>query len=115
MTGLLATAPEWLTPWWVWQPDTAGIGDRVYRGFNLLEGLIWWGFGGLVLRRWYWQRRSIGEWSYALAFAMFGVTDWREAYAQSAPLILVKGVVLVWLLVLRHRATRVWYPGAKLY
>ncbi len=115
MHSLLASATDCLAPWWVWQPNTAGIGDRAYRGFNLFEGLIWWGFSGLVLRRWFVHRRSIGEWSYALAFFAFGLTDFREAYAQSAPLVLVKGGVLVWLLGLRHRATRVWYPGAKLF
>lgn len=91
------------------------MGDRVYRGFNLLEGLIWLGFSVLVLRRWFAHRRSMAEWSYALAFIVFGMTDFREAYAQSAWLVLVKGGVLAWLLALRHRATRIWYPGAKLY
>jgi len=57
----------------------------------------------------------MAEWSYALAFAAFGPTDFREAYVQSAPLVLIKGVVLVWLMVARHRSTQVWYPGPKLY
>ena len=105
----------WQTPWWVWQSETAGLWDWVYRLFNLCEGFVWFGFSGLVIRRWVQHRRSRFEWSYALAFAVFGLTDFREAYVQSAPLVLIKGVILVWLMVLRHRATRVWYPGAKLY
>lgn len=105
----------WQTPWWVWHPETAGIGDWVYRLFNLGEGLIWVVFSGLVLRRWSQHRRSWAEWSYALAFAAFGLTDFREAFVQSAPLVLTKGAVLAWLMMTRHRATRVWYPGAKLY
>ncbi len=104
-----------LDPWWVWQPETASLWDRVYRGFNLSEGLIWWAFGGLVLRRWFVHRRSPWEGGYAMAFVAFGLTDICEAYAQSAPLVAVKGLVLAWLLLMRHRATRVWYPGAKLY
>ncbi len=105
----------WQTPWWVWNPETAGTGDWVYHLFNLSEGLIWIAFSLLVIRRWMKNRRSRAEWSYALAFAAFGLTDFREAYVQSAPLVLFKGVVLTWLLATRHRATRVWYPGAKLY
>jgi len=57
----------------------------------------------------------MAEWSYALAFAAFGLTDFREAYVQSAPLVLIKSVVLVWLMVARHRSTQVWYPGSKLF
>ena len=106
---------EWFKPWWVWQPETAGIGDWSYRAFNLLEGLAWLCFCGLVLYRWYRHRRSPWEWGYALAFITFGITDFCEAYAQSLGLILIKGAVLVWMMLVRHRATRVWYPGAKVY
>ena len=105
----------WQEPWWVWRPESAGVGDWVYRLFNLFEGLVWVGFGLLVIRRWMKHRRSWAELSYAIAFAAFGVTDFREAYVQSISLIAIKGVVLVWLMATRYRATRVWYPGAKLY
>ena len=115
MDRRLGSTTAWLDPWWVWQPDAAGFGDLLYRGFNLLEGLVWMGFGGLVLLRWFRRRRSLWEWGYAVAFALFGLTDFREAYAQSAPLVLIKGCVLGGLLAFRYRATRVWYPGAKLY
>ena len=68
-----------------------------------------------MLYRWYRHRRSPWEWGYALAFITFGITDFCEAYAQSLGLILIKGAVLVWMMLVRHRATRVWYPGAKVY
>lgn len=106
---------EWFLPWWIWQPETAGIGDWSYRLFNLFEGVAWLVFGALVLFRWHRNRRSPWEWAYALAFAAFGLTDVREAYAQSLGLVLVKGIVLIWLLLMRRRAMRVWYPGARVF
>lgn len=106
---------DWFQPWWVWQPVTAGVGDWAYRLFNLFEGLAWLFFGVLVVHRWFRNRRSIWELSYALAFVMFGLTDFREAYAQTLGLVLIKGVVLTWLMLARRRAIRVWYPGARVY
>ena len=105
----------WQEPWWVWRPESAGAGDWVYRLFNLFEGLVWVSLGLLVICRWMKHRRSWAEWSYAAAFVAFGATDFRESYAQSISLVAIKGIVLVWLMATRHRATRVWYPGAKLY
>lgn len=108
-------SPEWFHPWWVWQPEVAGIGDWSYRVFNLIEGLVWLVFGALVLLRWYRNQRSLWEWAYALSFAAFGLTDFREAYSQSLGLILIKGGVLIWLMLMRRRAMRVWYPGARIF
>lgn len=106
---------EWFKPWWVWQPETAGISDWSYRAFNLIEGLVWFVFAVLVLLRWHRSRRSRWEWAYASAFLAFGLTDFREAYAQSLGLLLIKGVVLTWLMLTRCRATRVWYPEARIF
>jgi hypothetical protein len=47
---------EWFKPWWVWQPEIAGIGDWSYRAFNLIEGLVWFVFAVLVLLRWHRSR-----------------------------------------------------------
>jgi hypothetical protein len=101
--------------WWEWEPSTATVWDRCYRGFNLFEGICWIVFAVLVLRRWLQNRRSRWEWVYAVGFVAFGLTDFREAWAQSTGLVLVKGVILVGLMTLRSRATRVWYPGSRLY
>lgn len=106
---------EWFQPWWIWQPETAGFGDWAYRVFNLFEGLAWFVFGVLVLHRWYRHHRSHWELAYAMAFFAFGLTDFREAYAQSLGLILLKGGVLIWLMLMRQRATRFWYPGARVF
>lgn len=105
----------WLKPCWVWQPETAGYGDWAYRLFNLFEGLAWLVFGVLVIHRWYRHRRSPWEWSYALAFVAFGITDFCEAYSQWLGLLLIKGVVLIWLMRTRERAIHVWYPGSSVF
>ncbi len=36
--------------WWEWEPSTATVWDRCYRGFNLFEGICWIVFAVLVLR-----------------------------------------------------------------
>lgn len=69
--------------WWEWEPSTATEWDRCYRGFNLLEGICWFVFAALVLKRWFRNRRSRWEWVYSAVFVAFGLTDFREAYAQS--------------------------------
>jgi hypothetical protein len=101
--------------WWVWDRATATGWDWCYRGFNLFEGLCWLVFAVLVFRRWHHNRRSSWELVYAAGFVAFGLTDFREAWAQSTGLVLVKGVVLGCLMTLRYRAIRVWYPGSRLY
>jgi hypothetical protein len=50
-----------------------------------------------------------------MAFVAFGITDYYEAYAQWLGLLLLKGVVLMWLLLMRRRAMRDWYPGARVF
>ena len=105
----------WTEPWWTWNPETAGTWDRLYRAFNLLEGAAWFVFAGLVLRRWIRFRHSPLETLYAAAFAAFGATDLLEASQQSAPLVVVKGGILVALLLLRQVVRKWWYPANSLY
>jgi hypothetical protein len=104
-----------LAPWWVWNAESAGPGDYVYRWFNLFEAGAWFVFAGLVARRWINHRHSILEPVYAAAFVAFGLTDVAEAWQQSLPLLTLKGIVLAALLVLRHRVRQQWYPASRIY
>lgn len=106
---------SWYEPWWTYDPSAAGPWDALYRGFNLFEAGCWFLFASLVARRWWSYRRSGWELLYAGAFAAFGWTDVLEASSQSAPLVLVKGLILAALIVLRNRAVRTWYAGARLF
>ncbi len=107
---------QWLSrPWWTYEPSTATVWDQLYRGFNLFEAGCWFVLAGLVLHRWMRHRRSGTEWVYALVFVLFGLTDVREAWEQSAGLVLVKGIVLVVLLVLRRQVMQRCYPAARVY
>ena len=86
--------PDWLTtPWWTWDPRSAGVWDCVYRGFNMIEATVWVTLGGLVLARWVRNRNSRLEVVYAMTFIAFGLTDFAEAWRQSA----------------------MWYPASRLY
>lgn len=105
----------WPQPWWTWNPETAGTWDHLYRAFNLLEAAAWFAFAALVLWRWTRFRHSPLEMLYAATFAAFGVTDLLEASRQSAPLVLVKGGILVALLLLRQVVRKRWYPANSLY
>lgn len=97
----------WKTPWWVYDPQTAGQWGTIYRWFNLFEGTAWIMLAVCVLARWVRLRKSASEVAYAGAFVLFGLTDFREAWVESAPLVVVKGTVLVVLLSLRkHVLTR---------
>ncbi len=85
---------------------------QVYRTFNLVEGCCWIGFAGLVFWRWLKNQKSSLEAWYALTFLVFGLTDYREAYLQTAPLVLTKGVLIVLLFWQRNLVTKRWYPHA---
>jgi len=102
----------WETPWWVYEPATVTALGLAYRCFNLIEGLFWVGFAALVAKRWWHARQSWLEVAYALAFFVFGLTDFREAYVQSAPLVLAKGIVLALLWWLRRTILQRYYPNA---
>ena len=69
----------------------------------------------LVLSRYLKRRQSRIEIAYALAFAAFGASDFREAYALQTWLILVKFLNLVCLVLLRASVVRRFYPDSKTY
>lgn len=104
-----------LQPIWVWHSEEATLWDRIYRGFNTFEAIVWLGIAVGIVVRWYNHRRSWAEWVYSATFAAFGITDIVEAYSQSYPLILTKLFVLVVLVQMRQHAIRVWYPGSRWY
>ena len=101
-------------PWWTWDAGRAGLGDVVYRWFNLAEAVAWFAFGVAVLQRWARHRNSPLEIAYAAAFILFGLTDVREAWQQSAMLFALKGVILAALLALRSVLRRRYYADSRL-
>jgi hypothetical protein len=103
-----------IEPWWTWDPTSAGIGDVAYRWFNLAEAAAWFVFGLMVFHRWRRHRHSGIEVVYAAAFVLFGLTDVREAWQQSALLLAVKGAVLAGLLTLRCVVRHRYYPESML-
>ena len=112
---MLSSLASLLTePWWTWNPRTAGAGDIAYRWFNLAEAAAWSAFGLAVLLRWSRYRHSPLEIVYAAAFVLFGLTDVREAWQQSALLFGLKGGVLAALLTLRRAIRRRYYGESRL-
>ena len=105
-----------LTHTW-WKYDAAADWyASPYHFLNLaVQGCAWLVFAALVLLRYLKHRRSLLELPYALAFALFGLTDFREAYALQSWLILLKGLNLGMLLWLRHIVIRRCYPASRVY
>ena len=100
--------------WWRWEPPGDGFA-LAYHRLNLAEGCVWLVFAGLVLGRYLRHRHSPLELLYALAFALFGISDFREAFALQGWLILAKGLNLGLLLRLRHVVIRRYYPASRIY
>ena len=112
--------PNWLDllvlrTWWRYNPRDNPCVWQPYHWFNLFEGCVWLILAGFVVRRAVAGRRSVLEGCYALAFATFGVTDFREAYALSSWLIWLKLINLIALWRLRAVVLRRYYPQSKLY
>jgi len=101
--------------WWRYQPSDNHWFNSAYHWFNLAEGCIWLVFAGLVLIRYFKHRKSCIELWYALAFATFAVSDFREAWQQSSWLIWLKLFNLMALARLRRRVMSVYSPNAKVY
>ena len=101
-------------PWWTWDAGRAGIGDMAYRWFNLAEAAAWFAFRVAVFRRWARHRHSPLEIAYAATFILFGLTDVREAWQQSARLFALKGLILTALLTLRRIVIRRYYADSRL-
>ncbi|MCA8995922.1 MAG: hypothetical protein KDA80_03025 [Planctomycetaceae bacterium] len=106
MPGIDLIAFLWSETWWRFDRQQAGFWGWLYHGFNIFEGTVWCVFAALVLKRWRQRHRAKWEPWYALTFFLFGLTDFREAYVQSAPLVLAKGVILALLLWQRHLIVR---------
>jgi hypothetical protein len=113
MTARLAALLE--KSWWAYSAAEVDWFSSVYHFFNLAEGAAWCLLAALVLKRSFQHARSPVEIAYAAAFAVFGVSDFREAYALETWLILAKGVNLVCLALLRGYVIRRFYPESKTY
>jgi hypothetical protein len=101
--------------WWKYDPEDRSLFSVSYRTFNFIEGTVWIAFGFLVLLRFLKLRRSRLELWYAAAFVLFGLTDFREAYAMQSWLLWMKLAVLIALLWLRKVVIRRYYPESKVY
>ena len=104
-----------LKSWWSYSAADDSLFAAAYHAFNLFEGVAWCGLGVLVLGRYAKRRRGTVEIAYAAAFACFGASDFREAYALETWLILAKGVNLGVLLWLRRFVLRRYYPQSKTF
>lgn len=100
--------------WWRYTGATSWLGE-LYHWFNLCEGVTWLVFAVLVLRRRSRGTRTACECWYALAFVLFGCTDFREAWAQQSWLLWLKLANLIWLLAIRRRVMKELYPDARLF
>lgn len=116
MNGQTLADLLWFRTWWTY-PRADGVPwvDGPYHAFNLVEGVAWLACVALVLGRYARRRRSGLEVAYALAFAAFGLTDFREAYALTSWLLWVKGFNLGVLLWVRSIVLGRYYPESKLY
>lgn len=104
-----------LKSWWSYSVADDSLFAAAYHVFNLLEGAAWCSLALLVLWRYSSSRRGSVEIAYAAAFACFGASDFREAYALETWLILAKGVNLGVLLCLRSYVLRNYYPQSKTF
>lgn len=100
--------------WWIYQPHEDWY-TELYHWFNIAEGIAWLVFALLVLRRYLMNRNSRLEIAYALAFVLFGLSDFREAYAVQSWLMLGKGAVLAAILWLRWILMSRYYPESRTF
>lgn len=101
--------------WWRFDQRDGSFFSIVYPAFNLVEGIAWLAMAGLVFARYRRHRHSRLEIWYALAFVAFGLSDFREAWAQQSWLLWFKLANLIGLLWLRAVVRRRYYPASKLY
>jgi hypothetical protein len=104
--------------WWRWNRPASEplmVNDYACHYFNFVEGTAWFVFAGLVLRRWWRFRRSPLEIAYAVAFLLFGISDFVEAWALTSWLLWWKLVNLVALFQLRVIVLRRFYPDRRLF
>jgi hypothetical protein len=101
--------------WWSWTDGDRSWHSIAVHVFNFVEGVAWWMFSALVLRRHLRFRKCRAELLYSLAFLSFGVTDFIEAYALTSWLIWIKLVNLIVLWRLRSTSLGEWYPENRLF
>ena len=101
--------------WWQYDVTDTSWFSIVYHWFNIAEGVAWVVFAILVLMRFSQHRKSKLELWYAFTFLLFGITDFREAWQQSSPLIWIKLLILIALLWLRKVVLTKFYQEAKLF
>jgi hypothetical protein len=101
--------------WWEYQTANDPLFARLYHYGNLAEGGAWLAVAALVFVRYLRHRRSRLEVVYALAFVLFGLSDFREAYRLESWLIWGKGMNLLALFGLRRFIVQNYYPAAKLF
>lgn len=104
----------WNHTWWQFLPNESGY-SLPYHWLNLIEGSIWILLAALVLVRYLRHRNSKWELWYAFAFLLFGLSDYREAYALQTWLIWAKGINLLTLFYLRRLLIRRYYPTSRTY
>lgn len=106
----------WWHEWWRLDPQ-GPTSDLIWQHwFNLFEGVCWFVFAGLVIRRYCRSRKSPAlEFSYAVAFASFGISDFIQAYRLTSWLLVWKLVNLIVLLAMRRVVMKRHYPESKLY
>ncbi|HEY2251536.1 MAG TPA: hypothetical protein VGH74_10770 [Planctomycetaceae bacterium] len=104
-----------LTTWWVYDQADQSAHSIFVHWFNLFEGCAWIVFAALVMRRYLRFRRGRIEVVYAVAFVLFGLTDFREAYSVQSWLLWLKLAILVWLFCLRRSVMRKFYPDSRVY
>jgi hypothetical protein len=104
----------WSREWWRHGRPPSALSDA-YHWFNLAEGIVWLVLAGLVAARAARNERRGLEWCYAAAFAAFGLTDFREAFALHSWLIWLKGINLAVLLWLRAIVIRRHYPHSRTF
>ncbi len=103
------------TTWWTYDVRERSLHSISYHAFNLVEGAVWITFGILVFRRFQKNRRNRLELAYGIAFVLFGLTDFREAFSMQSWLLWVKLIILVALFWLRRTVMRQHYPESKVY
>jgi hypothetical protein len=103
-----------LRTWWTYERDRGLAFSAPYHWFNLFEGAVWILFALLVFARFLRRRNSSLEIWYAVAFFTFGLSDFREAWVQSSPLLWFKGANLAVLFYLRWVVLKRYYPDKKL-
>lgn len=106
----------WWHEWWRFDPQ-GPTRDLIWQHvLNLIEGVSWFVFAGLVFRRFRRSRKSGRlELSYAFAFLLFGLSDFIQAYRLTSWLLVWKLVNLIVLLALRRVVIKKHYPESKLF